>query len=87
MWKPSKENGEALKVSLSEKILSDIKKKWINWWISIHYEYFIDKKNDFLLRPLNFINYVKEEGYFRCFKTISEIKGLKIQNIKSKKLG
>lgn len=26
MWKPSKENGEALKVSLSEKILSDIKK-------------------------------------------------------------
>lgn len=45
--KPFKENGKALRVIACKKNYIN-KKKWINWRISLHYEYFVEKKNDCL---------------------------------------
>lgn len=44
--KPFKENGKALRVIACKK--NYINKKWINWRISLHYEYFVEKKYDCL---------------------------------------
>lgn len=43
--KPFKENGKALRVIACKKKNYINKKKWINWRISLHYEYFVEKKN------------------------------------------
>lgn len=41
--KPFKENGRALRVIACKKKYIH-KKKWINWRISLHYEYFVEKQ-------------------------------------------
>lgn len=79
--KPFKENGKALRVIACKKKNYINKKKWINWRISLHYEYFVEKKKMivqgfflchmckyifFFNTIINFIKYVKdEEFYFR----------------------